>query len=460
MNRLTWVKAEDLADVQSLGSLLLDCQIQQPYTAEFSALVLCVSKEHFRRIAGLRPLLINTQRASVHYKLVHCYSTPVVLRSTIGEAAYNRGMFKRSLQFNYAWRVLLIVLWLWAVEWPPSPLITIGPPQHVATRNAKAGVHTRLTDEPAEWKIQRTLQMVGEMGAPWIVEFFPWAYLEPAKGSFAWEHADQVIDHAHAQGLTVIARLGLAPAWARPDPLVKQTTFNYLDADRYEDFGDFVFAFVDRYKDRVHHIIIWNEPNLSFEWGLRPVDATAYVNLLKIAYRRAKEADPNVIVLAGALAPTLEPIGSPAGLNDLIYLQRMYDAGAKDTFDALAAHAYGLTAPMDDPSDPSRVNFRRVELLRDIMTENGDAAKPVYITEAGWNDSPRWNLAVTPAQRIAYTLAAYDWVQRTDWIVMCAMWAFRYPHATRTFQDGWTWVTEDFEPKPIYDEIKQYATGN
>ena len=303
----------------------------------------------------------------------------------------------RSIRFSYALRWLLfITIWWWATASPGEPLVTLGAPQTVQTRNAKAGVHTRLTDEAAAWKIQHTLQLVREMGAPWIVEFFPWAYIEPGRNSFDWSHADQVIDHARAQGLTVIARLGLVPAWARPDPRDKETTFNYLDADHYDEFGDFVYAFVDRYKDRVQHIIIWNEPNLSFEWGMRPVDAAAYVDLLKVAYRRAKEANPNVIVLAGALAPTLEPIGSGSGLNDLIYLQHMYDAGAKDYFDGLAAHAYGLTAPMSDPPDRERINFRRVELLRQIMIDNGDAAKQVYITEAGWNDSPRWNHSVSP----------------------------------------------------------------
>jgi hypothetical protein len=319
-------------------------------------------------------------------------------------------------------------------------------------------VHTRLTDEGAPWKIQRNLQLVREMGAPWIVEFFPWAYIEYGKNNFDWWHADQVIDHAHAQGLKVVARLGLVPAWARPDPLDQETTFNYLDPDHYADFGDFVYAFVDRYKDRVDHIIIWNEPNLSFEWGLRPVDAQAYVDLLKVAYRRAKEANPNVVVLAGALAPTLEPIGSPAGLNDLIYLQQMYEAGAKGTFDALAAHAYGLLAPMAEPPDPGRVNFRRVELLRDIMQRNGDGAKEMYITEAGWNDSPRWNQAVKPQQRIEYTLQALDWIKDKDWIEMLALWAFSYPQATRTFADNWTFVTDDLRPKPIYDEVRAHLT--
>ena len=43
-------------------------------------------------------------------------------------------------------------------------------------------------------------------------------------------------------------------------------------------------------------------------------------------------------MLAGALAPTLEPAGSPNGMNDLVYLERMYQAGAAAYFDALAIH--------------------------------------------------------------------------------------------------------------------------
>ena len=64
----------------------------------------------------------------------------------------------------------------------------------------------------------------------------------------------------------------------------------------------------------------------------------------------------------------------------------------------------------------------------------------------------------TPAQRIDYTLAAFDWAQRADWVAMLAMWAFRYPQATRSYQDNWTFVTEDFQPKPIYDEVQKALT--
>ncbi|MGD2041164.1 MAG: beta-galactosidase, partial [Anaerolineae bacterium] len=91
---------------------------------------------------------------------------------------------------------------------PLQPLVSLGPQQTVHSIDPHMGIHTRLTDEVEPWKIKRSLEMVREMGASWIVEYFPWAYYEPAPGRFDWTHADLVVDHARRQGLTVIARLG------------------------------------------------------------------------------------------------------------------------------------------------------------------------------------------------------------------------------------------------------------
>ena len=64
------------------------------------------------------------------------------------------------------------------------------------------------------------------------------------------------------------------------------------------------------------------------------------------------------------------------------------------------------------------------------MVRNGDAAKQVMITEGGWNDHPRWTKAVRPAQRVAYTIRAYEIVQgEWPWVDALCMWAFRYPQA-------------------------------
>jgi polysaccharide biosynthesis protein PslG len=333
--------------------------------------------------------------------------------------------------------------------------VELGLQQLVRTVNPKMGVHTRLTDEVEPWKIKHTLQLVREMGAPWIVEYFPWAYHEPLPGLYDWSHADLVIDHANRQGLTVIARLGFVPEWARPG----ETASSFLAPERYQDFGDYVYAFVKRYRGKVDYVVIWNEPNLALEWGFQPIDPEGYTALLAVAYRRAREANPGVQVLGGALAPTLAPPGSEWGLNDLVYLQRMYEAGAAEVMDGLAVHAYGWVYPADDPPDPEVVNFRRVELVRQIMEANGHGAAHIFITEGGWNDHPRWTRAVRPGQRIEYTLQAYEMSRHWPWLDVLAVWAFRYPWPARTYLDYYTFVSSDFQPKPIYLEVQRYARG-
>ncbi|MBI2955534.1 MAG: endo-1,4-beta-xylanase [Chloroflexi bacterium] len=324
--------------------------------------------------------------------------------------------------------------------------------RQVQSRSTKIGVHTRLTDEVEEWKVNKTLAMVREMGASYAVEFFPWAYIEPRKGSFDWKHADMVINRAYAEGLTIVARLDLVPDWARP----KNSTPRYLAKEGYQEFGDFVYAFVKRYKGKVQRFIIWNEPNTAFEWGFQPVSPEDYVDLLQVAYKRAKEADPDAIVLSAGLAPTLEK--SDLALNDLDYLQRMYDAGAREYFDAMAVHAYGGKYPPDDPPAPDKLNFARVTLVRQVMERNSDAGKPIVITEAGWNDHPRWTKAVRPLQRIDYTVRAYQKVdEEWPWVEAVAMWAFRLPWPARNYNDYYTFVDSEFNPKPVYDAVKKYA---
>jgi GH35 family endo-1,4-beta-xylanase len=322
------------------------------------------------------------------------------------------------------------------------------------------GIHTRLTDEVEPWKIKRSLEMVREMGASWIVEYFPWAYYEPAPGRFDWTHADLVVDHARRQGLTVIARLGFVPEWARPDPEQQVTTFTYLDRSHYSDFAAYARAFAEHFRGRVAHLVIWNEPNISLEWGYRPVDPAGYTDLLRAVYPEIKAANPDTSVLGGALAPTLAPEGDPEGMNDLVYLQQMLDAGAGEVMDGLAVHAYGWQAHPDAPADPDAVNFSRTELLRQKLVDAGYADMPIFITEGGWNDHPRWTKAVQPSQRAAYSVRAYQKArQEWPWCEAVVLWAFRYPRPTNTFQDYFTFVTTDFTPKPIYYAVQRYAAG-
>ncbi len=345
-----------------------------------------------------------------------------------------------------------VFVWQWRQRAAREDL---GPQQQVVTNNPKAGVHTRLENEVEPWKIKRTLEMVREMGTPWIVEYFPWAFSERRQGDYDWTHADLVVDHANRQGLTVIARLGLVPDWARP----KDSVNTYLDAKHFDDFAAYAAAFATHFRDRVRYIVVWNEPNLSLEWGYRKPDPVAYTAMLCRAAAAIRRANPQVTILAGALAPTVGDPAGELGMSDLDFLQAMYDAGAGPCFDALAVHAYGLTFPPDDPPEPGVINFRRTELLREVMVRNGDGDKPIHITEGGWNDHPRWTRAVHPAQRARYTVRAYELAASWPWLQSVSMWAFRYPWQEKNIRDYYTFVTPDFDPKPIYLEVQKALVG-
>lgn len=367
-----------------------------------------------------------------------------------------------SLMQTYGYWVirLIFAIFLLSLIVPPRPRTIMDAPQTVQTTKQHLCVHTRVIDEVFEFNIQRTFQMVREMGASTIVEFFPWAYFETSKGNIDWSRADMILRHAQNQGLHVIARMGFVPDWARPAEEGKFTTLNELPEDSYDDFAHFAAAFAARYANIVGQMIIWNEPNLALEWGYHPPDPAAYTELLKVVYPAVKSANPDMMILAGALAPTLEPPESPHGMNDLLYLEAMYESGAAHYFDALAVHTYGLTSPAEAAPSPDLLNFRRVELLHDLMLQHDSADKPVYITESGWNDHPRWTKAVRPSQRIQYTLDALELVENEwTWAKTMCIWAFRYPRYTYSYPDNFTLLGVGFERTPIYDALQAYALG-
>lgn len=325
--------------------------------------------------------------------------------------------------------------------------------QTVRTTNPKVGVHTRLAGFGDEALTERTYQQVREMGASWVVELFPWAYVQPrSRYGYDWAGADMIIQHARRQGLTVVARLDVVPAWARP----ASASDRFLAAERYADYAAYVEAFLRRYRPLgVRHVIIWNEPNLAQEWGNRPPDPAAYAALLKVVYLHAKAAAPDAVVIAGALSPG-PSLGDQAQvrLDDLVYTEQFYAAGGGPFFDMWAVHSYGAKSDPASPPNLAEINFRRTELARAILVKHGDAAKKLIITEGGWNDSQRWSAAVLPSQRMRWTVEAYQMAQQWDWLEAACFWQFGTPWRTYSYQDSWNFTAYDGTPKAIYYAVR------
>jgi hypothetical protein len=291
------------------------------------------------------------------------------------------------------------------------------------------GIHT------SQWwrldALERDLALTNEMGFDWVKQTFSWRDIEGyAKGEYDWYRPDEIVSAAERAGLNLIVRIDRQPLWsvrALPD---EEITPHQPPVD-YQDFGDFCGVLAERYQGRVAAYQVWNEPNLSREWGGKTPNPEEYTALLHVCYEAIKAADPNAIVISAGLAPTgTQP---PDAMPDMDYLQGMYDAGAADYFDVLGVHAPGFKAPPEMSPDEVAAHgeygngrwfaFRHVEDMRAIMVANGDSESQVAIMEMGWilhqdqHPNYTWH-GVTEAEQADYLVRAYQYAQENwqPWI--------------------------------------------
>ena len=300
------------------------------------------------------------------------------------------GLWLAFLSLVFVTLVVLLVRTLYqSFASTGSPMAARAPQRLANTDVNPYGANFFLAREVEPWKLDKTLHMASDAGIGWVKQQFSWESIEPLrKGEFleptaktdSWAKYDQIVAACEKYDLRIVARLDRPPDWTRQD-----NTYKERPPDDYEDYGDFVYAFVKHYEGRIDYIQIWNEPNIFPEWGNQAVDPAAYVDLLKVAYRRAKEANPNVYVLSAPLAITLgqahpEP-NKWIAMDDLSFLEGMYAAGAADYFDIYSANAFGMDLPPEDPPAPETLNFQRVLLQRKIMERYGDGDKAVWFNE-------------------------------------------------------------------------------
>ena len=338
------------------------------------------------------------------------------------------------------------------------------------------GVNVFLEQEVEPQKRELAVKMAADAGFHWLRQEFPWEDIEiSAKDDYwdhkfnqsAWDKYDHIVALAEKYHLELIVRLSNPPAWTRREGNAAGT---YAPPDDYDDYGDFVAAVVSRYRGRVRFYQLWNEPNIYPEWGERPVNPEEYADLLKVAATRARAADPNVVIIMGALASTIELTPTPPyGLNDLLYLQRLYDAGAAPYFDILAMQGYGLwSGPTDRRMHPRVMNFSRPRFVRDLMVRNGDAAKPIWISEMNWNAVPdgipdkRFG-QVSETEQAQNLVAAYQRIQAEwPWLGVANVWYLKRAsdqwEQERKPEAYFRLLTPDFQPLPAYAALAAYTT--
>jgi hypothetical protein len=134
-------------------------------------------------------------------------------------------------------------------------------------------------------------------------------------------------------------------------------------------------------------IEIWNEENIDFEWPAGQIDPTSYVNnMLAPAYNAIKSANPSVMVVSGAPAPTGFDNGSNAWADDR-YMAGVAAAGGANYMDCIGVHHNaGATSPNASSGHPAGNNHYSWYFWPTLnMYYNAfGGSRPVCFTELGY----------------------------------------------------------------------------
>ena len=307
----------------------------------------------------------------------------------------------------------------------------------------------------------RDFKLAAGAGLTWARISVPWRSIEGAcNDCYEFADLDRVVAAARANGIKLIVKIDHQPAWARAVPAPNGPP------DDPEDYADIVSAVVARYGSAgVPAIEVWNEPNLSREWGgavMGEDTAKQYVHMVRRAYEEAKEKDPNVTILSAGLAPTGTADGTAQ--PDDVYLQWLYEDGLARYTDGIGmiANGFGIEPERELLSDPSRPHpsfyFRRFEQLRNIMVANGDGAKQAWIMEHGYNTAntadpaSAYNWHAVPDEQTkgqyivrALSYAKQNWkdpVTGAPWVAVMTVWTLADPEWTQANEQYWWAVTE------------------
>jgi O-antigen ligase len=290
------------------------------------------------------------------------------------------------------------------------------------------GINTQLErSDPIERR--RRLAGLHQLGFGWVRQRLDWGPLEPQPGQFNWQLSDALLADLSASSLIPVIVLDGSPPWARDlrdrdNPLAPP-------ADP-ATFARFAAAFATRYGQQLRFYQIWDEPNIAPHWGERLIEPLGYAQLLKAAAAAIRQADPDVVILTAALAPTADR--GHTAMDEVYFLQRLYAAGAAPHFDAVAVQPFGFgSSPHDGRARTDVLNFQRLKLVRRAMVAAGDGATPLWAVRYGWNHQPASPWAtVIPAVQTQFAVAALD-MATTQWPWLATMgWAIDQPDAPST----------------------------
>ena len=240
----------------------------------------------------------------------------------------------------------------------------------------------------------RTMATIAGTGAGVLRQSFYWSLIEPQPGKYDFKLHDEFVVAAARENLTILPILFDPPAFrsARPASGARRGIYppaNYSDfavfaaalVRRYGPGGDFWAAHPELPQLPIRSWQVWNEPNIPAYWPTGPNPAE-YAVMLRTVAGGIRAVDPGAKVVTAGLNE------SELGIKLVPFLNGMYRAGAKGSFDVLALHPY---APGSD------LVMAQVSRAVRELRRNGDPARTL-VTELGWATGSRSRRALVVSE--------------------------------------------------------------
>ncbi len=291
------------------------------------------------------------------------------------------------------------------------------------------------------------LRMYRDLGVTGVRIPLDWKRFEPQEGQYDFSVFDRVFPRLAAAGLELTVYFVTVPAWATSNPRaceIDEQEFCDFPESREPQYRMAVREAVRRYPF-VRYWEVGNEPEQWRRQGFNPPD---YLRQLRAFYAEAKAINPKVQVAISTL-------------TGWRYVGRLYDLAPDRPWDAVAYHPYGGPDGADAPpwglaADDGGTGLYTLEIdrMHNEMAARGDEAKPLWITEYGWERDPP-----TQAARLR---AALNWMASRPFITQAHLHMLHDQGTerfglTRLEPPGPITSTTRFIPKvPFYQAFKEY----
>ena len=214
-----------------------------------------------------------------------------------------------------------------------------------------------------------------------------WAGIEPeARDRFAprWEALDDQVEYAAENHMRAFMFLWGTPSWVSSrlggEPVAtarqRQAWLQFLHAAvaRYGSRGSFWREHRDLPRLPVRQWEIWNEENIV-TFSKEP-DPARFGRLVRVSGGLLHREEPGSTVILGGLFG--RPLQTPPNIPSSGFLAVLSRAGDQAVFRRRRTDPYVADAGALEGE---------IENLREVMSFNGDAATPLYVTEMGWGSA-------------------------------------------------------------------------